>query len=71
MQGINPINGANIGFSALSTQRGQSDNSHAYVASRINALYLQALKRQGSSSTRQLRAFIDSDVEGKKLHKIV
>ncbi len=74
MSGLNPINGVNIGFSAMSTGRGNSDNSHAYIASRINDLYIQALSRQSgsSSSTRSLRRFIDSSSkDGKKLHKIV
>ncbi|MDO5437938.1 MAG: hypothetical protein Q4F80_07060 [bacterium] len=75
MPGINPLNGANIGFSAMSTGRGNSDNSHAYIASRINDLYIQALSRQqgaSQTSTRSLRRFIDSNSkDGQKLHKIV
>ncbi len=73
MSGINPVN-VNLGFNAMSTGRG-SDNSHAYIASRINDLYIQALSRQqgtSSSSSRSLRRFIDSNSkDGKKLHKIV
>ena len=71
MSGIKPVN-VNLGFNAMSTGRG-SDNSHAYIASRINDLYIQALSRQqGSSSSRSLRRFIDSNSkDGQKLHKIV
>ena len=73
MSGINPVN-VNLGVNAMSTGRGW-DNSHAYIASRINDLYIQALSRQqgtSSSSSRSLRRFIDSNSkDGKKLHKIV
>lgn len=73
MTGINPVNSANIGFSAMSTGRGNSDNSHAYIASRINDLYIQALSRQSNNdAAKSLRRFIDSNSkDGKKLHKIV
>ncbi len=72
MPRINPVNNSNIGFSAITTGRDNSDNSHAYIASRINDLYIQALSRQGNASTRSLRRFIDSNSkDGKKLHKIV
>lgn len=70
MSGVNPIQGVNIGFSGISTGRSNTDNSHVYIASRINDLYLQALKRQ--PSTKSLRRFIDgSTKDGTKLHKIV
>ena len=76
MSKVQPVNGSNVGFSAMSTGRTASDNSHAYIASRINDLYIQALSRQAvsnsSSSARSLRRFIDSNSkDGKKLHKIV
>ncbi len=73
MPRINPVNNSNIGFSAITTGRDNSDNSHAYIASRINDLYIQALSRQSNAaSTRSLRRFIDSNSkDGKKLHKIV
>lgn len=77
MSGVNPVNGVNIGFSAMSTGRGNSDNSHAYIASRINDLYHKALNYQPrptstSASARSLKKFIDSNSkDGKKLHKIV
>ncbi len=75
MANIQPINSVNSGFSTISTGR-NSDNSHAYIASRINDLYIQALGRQArnstSSSARSLRRFIDSSSkDGTKLHKIV
>lgn len=74
MPRINPVNNSNIGFSAITTGRGNSDNSHAYIASRINDLYIQALSRQnqGVARTRSLRRFIDSNSkDGQKLHKII
>lgn len=74
MAKIPPVNGSNIGFSAINTGRANSDNSHAYIASRINDLYIQALNRQtaSSSSARSLKRFIDSSLEnGQKLHKII
>ncbi len=74
MSGIQPISGVSINYSAMSTGRAQ-DNSPAYIQSRINDLYNQALTRQGGvrfSGTRTLRQFIDKNSkDGKKLHKIV
>ena len=74
MASIQPIKNTDVGFSAISTGRANSDNSHAYIASRINDLYIQALSRQANTSTsaRSLKRFISSDSsDGKKLHKIV
>jgi len=73
MSGINPINNVKLGFTAMSTGRSHSDNSHAYIASRLNDLYIQALSHQVNfSGARSLRRFIDSSSpDGKKLHKIV
>lgn len=70
MSGVNPIQGANIGFSGISIGRSNTDSSHVYIASRINDLYMQALKHQ--PSTKSLKRFIDSgSTDGAKLHKIV
>ena len=68
MTGISPVNGAKLGISAINTGRTNSDNSHAYIASRINDLYVQALNRQQATfGTRSLKRFIDSKTsEGKK-----
>lgn len=70
MSGVNPVQGVNIGFSGISTGRSNTDSSHVYIASRINDLYLQALKHQ--PSTKSLKRFIDSNLQdGTKLHEIV
>jgi len=70
MPSVQPVQGVNVGFSGISTGRTSTDNSHVYIASRINDLYLQALKRQ--PSTRSLKRFIDSSSkDGQKLHRIV
>ncbi len=71
MTGITPVNSVRFGFSAINTGRSNSDNSHAYIASRINDLYVQALSRQQvTSGTRSLRRFVDAKgTEGKKLNK--
>lgn len=72
MAKIQPVNNSKLGFSGISTGR-SSDNSHAYIASRINELYTLALTRQSgtASSARSLKRFIDSNSEGQKLHKII
>ena len=71
MAGISPVNSARFGFSVINTGRSNSDNSHAYIASRINDLYVQALTRQQATfGTRSLKRFIDSkSTDGKKLNK--
>lgn len=74
MSGINPVNNVKLNFTAMSTDRSHSDNNHAYIASRLNDLYIQALSHQQktTSGARSLRRFIDSNSsDGQKLHKIV
>ncbi len=74
MSGINPVNNAKFNFTAMSTGRNRSDNSHAYIASRLNDLYIQALSRQQAttSGVRSLRQFVDANsTDGQKFHKIV
>ena len=78
MSGIKPVSLMKVsssGYSAMSTGRVNSDNSHAYIASRINDLYLQALSYQSGSAnlrTRSLRRFVDQDSEnGRKLYKVI
>ena len=74
MPGVQPIKGISADCNTISTARSRADNSHAYIASRINDLYNQALSRQPDTllSSRTLKRFIDSNTsDGRKLHKIV
>ncbi len=73
MASVQPVKISDVGYSTISTGRSRQDNSSAYIASRINDLYIQALSRQaGFQGTRSLKRFIDSNSkDGKKLHKIV